>query len=316
MGTEEEALLGENRQEHNAVTQRSGGAVRPVSYSLPGSLQQDIYATVVRILAYMGGLGLLAILAVSFFRTETVVAAVESAPHTDWINIDRPHPAFEVQMPEWGSTNVNYYILRRPRDGGRKDVLTFGDPAANGPYVAFEIYRPGSAGERFMDAPSEIAARIVAFTVTDDVKAAGQLDTKFGTMSLVDFAIASGSPLGRRAENLARDQVTGHSPPRRCLGFVRPFDAPLMQVSGWYCSPREEVVDRAVLACAIDRLTMLYAGGDPALAMLFANAEVKRTFCGQRSPILAATPEHAVQPPLPRNATFGALKLRGRLSLR
>jgi len=89
-----------------------------------------------------------------------------------------------------------------------------------------------------------------------------------------------------------------------------------MQVSGWYCSPGEEVVDRAVLACAIDRLTMLYAGGDPALAMLFANAEVKRTFCGQRSPILAATPEHAVQPPLPRNATFGALKLRGRLSLR
>lgn len=171
MGTEEEALLGENRQEHNAVTQRSGGAVRPVSYSL----QRDISATVVRILAYMGGHWLLAILAVSFFRTETVVAAVESAPHTDWINIDRPHPAFEVQMPEWGSTNVNYYILRRPRDGGRKDVLTFGDPAANGPYVAFEIYRPGSAGERFMDAPSEIAARIVAFTVTDDVKAAGQL---------------------------------------------------------------------------------------------------------------------------------------------
>jgi hypothetical protein len=270
----------------------------------------------VRILAYMGGLGLLAILAASFFRSEAVVATVESAPHTDWINIDRPHPAFELQMPEWAATNVNYYILRRPRDGSRKDVLTFGEPAANGPYVAFEIYRPGSAGERFMDAPSEIAARIVAFTVTDDVKAAGQLDTKFGTMSLVDFAIASGSPLGRQAERLAKDQITGHSQPRRCLGFVRPFDAPLMQVSGWYCSPGEEVVDRAVLACALDRLTMLSAGGDVALAMLFANAEVKRTFCGQRSPILAATPEHAVQPPLPRNATFGALKLRGRLSLR
>jgi hypothetical protein len=283
---------------------------------MPASLLRDIRATLVRILAYMGGLALLAILAGSFFRTETVVAAVESAPHTDWINIDRPHPAFEVQMPEWGSTNVNYYILRRPRDGSRKDVLTFGDPEANGPYVEFEIYRPGSAGERFIDAPSEIAARIVAFPITDDVKAAGQLDTKFGTMSLVDFAIASGSPLGRQAEELAKDQITGHSPPRRCLGFVRAFDAPLMQVSGWFCSPAEEVVDRAVLACALDRLTLLSAGGDPALAMLFANAEVKRNFCGQRSPILAATPEHTVEPPLPHNVTFGALRLRGGLSLR
>jgi hypothetical protein len=285
--------------------------VRPIPYSLP----DDIRATFMRILAYMGGLGLIAILTASFFRTETVVAAVESAPHADWINIDRPRPAFELQMPEWTATNVNYFILRRPRDGSRKDVLTFGDPAASGPYVVFEIYRPGSAGERFIDAPSEIAARIVALPVTDDVKAAGQLDSKFGTLSLVDFAIASGSPLGRRAEILARDQVTGHAPWRRCLGFVRPFEAPFMQLSGWYCSPGEEVVDRAMLACALDRLTLLSAGGDAALAVLFAGAEVKRTFCGQRSPILAATPEHIEPPPPPRNAQVfikaGALKLRG-----
>ena len=141
-----------------------------------------------------------------------------------------------------------------------------GDPAASGPYVMFEIYRPGSAGEQFIDAPSEIAARIVAFTVTDDVKPAGQLDSKFGTVSLVDFAIAAGGPSGRQAEYFAK----GHVPSRRCLGFVRPFEAPFMQLSGWYCSAGEEVVDRAVLACALDRLTLLTAGGDPALAMLFA----------------------------------------------
>ena len=291
--------------------------MRPVPYSLP----DDIRATIVRILAYMGGLSLVAILTASFFRTEPVVAAVESAPHTDWVNIDRPRPAFELQMPEWASTNVNYFILRRARDGSRKDVLTFGDPAANGPYVVFEIYRPGTAGEHFLDAQSEIAARIVALPITDDVKPAGQLDSKFGTMSLVDFAISSGSPLGRRAEVMAKGEVTGHSSSRRCLGFVRPFEAPFMQLSGWYCSAGEEVVDRAVLACALDRLTMLTAGGDPALAMLFANAEVKRTFCGQRSPILAATPEHIEPAPVPRTARwaaikFSVLKLRGSLPIR
>jgi hypothetical protein len=53
--------------------------------------------------------------------------------------------------------------------------------------------------------------------------------------------------------------------------------------------------------------------------MLFANAEVKRTFCGQRSPILAATPEH-IEPALPRTARavikFSVLKLRGSLPIR
>jgi hypothetical protein len=300
VGTEAEALLGENRPEHNAAA--LWGAVQPVPYSVSG----DIRATLVRILAYMGGLALLAILAASLFRDGAVVAAVNPVPRSDWVSIDRPHPAFELQMTEWALSNADYAILRRATDGGRKDVLSWGVPAASGPYVAVEIYRPGAAGEHFIDAASEIAARIVAFPVTDDVKAAGQLDTKFGTVSLVDFAVAAGGrSAGRRGEV------------RRCLGFAKPFANPRMQLSGWYCSPGEEVVDRAVLACALDRLTMLSAGGDPEMAALFARAEVKRTFCGQRSPILAATPEHAIAAPLPRDIKSArGLKLRGHISMR
>jgi hypothetical protein len=276
--------------------------VQPVPYSVPG----DIRATLLRILAYMGGLALLAILAASLFRDEAMVAAVNPSPPPEWISIDRPHPAFELQMPEWASTNADYAIQRRATDGGRKDVLSWGGAAASGPFVSVEIYRPGAAGEHFIDAPSEIAARIVALPVTDDVKAADHLDTKFGTVPLVDFAIAAGArSANRRGEA------------RRCLGFAKPFASPLMQVSGWYCSPGEEVVDRAVLACALDRLTMLSAGGDPEMAALFARAEVKRTFCGQRSPILAATPEHAITAPLPRDTKSArGLKLRGHISMR
>jgi len=272
---------------------------------VPYSVLGDIHATLVRILAYMGGLTLLAILAASFFRDEAVIAAVNPAPRPDWITIDRPHPAFELQMPEWASSNADYAIQRRTSDSGRKDVLTWGDPVAGGPYVSVEIYRPGTAGEHFIDAPSEIAARIVAFTVTDDVKPAGELDTKFGTVPLVDFAIAT------------RFHGNGGARSRRCLGFARPFGNPLMQISGWYCSPGDEVVDRAMLSCALDRLTMLSSGNDPDVAALFARAEVKRTFCGERSPILAATPEHELPAPLPRDARFAhGLKLRGRISTR
>jgi hypothetical protein len=258
-----------------------GAAVEPESCTVPG----DIRATIVRIFAYMGALAILAIAAASFFRTPESVAAVEQpAPAPEWINVERPHPAFELQMPDLAANAAaDYAILRRPADGARKDVLTFGVPAAAGPYAKVEIFRSGAARQRFIDAPSEIAARIVAFSITDDVKPSGEIDSKFGTVPLVDFAIA----------------VNGR--PRRCLGFARPFDQPAMQISGWYCSPGDEAVDRATLACALDRLTILSAGGDADLAGLFANAELKRTFCGQRNPILAATPEREVPVPIPHS---------------
>src|SRR6185312_12447287 len=104
-----------------------------------------------------------------------------------------------------------------------------------------EVYRPGSEGERFIDAPSEIAARIVDYPVTDDVKAAGTIDSKFGPVSLVDFALAH------------------HDTPRRCLGFAHASDDPHMQIAGWYCSAGSEVIDRSTLACAVDRLTLVSA---------------------------------------------------------
>jgi hypothetical protein len=261
--------------------------VQSASTSVPG----DISATIVRILAYIGALAILAIAAASFFRPPAGAAAIQFAPPPEWVNVDRPHPAFELQMPDLMAVGSNYAILRRTADGARKDELSFGDVAAAGPYVMIEVYRPVPAGERFIDAPSEIAARILPFAVTDDVKPAGQIDSKFGAVPLVDFAIAA--------------QNAPHAAGRRCLGFAKPFDAPAMQIAGWYCSAGQEAVDRAALTCALDRLTILSAGGDDQLAGLFARAELKRTFCGQRNPILAATPERDVAVAIPRSVKRG-----------
>jgi hypothetical protein len=268
-----------------------GEAVQPVSYAVPG----DFRATIVRILAYMGGLAILAMAAASLFQAPSRIVAFVPPPRPEWVNVERPHPAFELQMPELAGVATDYAILRRTADGSRKDVLTWGQASGSGPYVLFEIDRPGTDTERFIDAPSEIAARITAFAITDDVKAAGKIESKFGITPLVDFAMA---PNGKQ---------------RRCLGFARTFDEPLMQIAGWYCSAGDEVVDRATLGCAIDRLTMLSAGGDPKLAGLFARAEIKRTFCGQRNPILAATPEREAQTMLPGTKASRSVKLRGRL---
>jgi hypothetical protein len=257
----------------------------PASYSIA----EDIRATLVRLLAYAGGLAVLAIAASSLFRAPAVVAAIDPSPRAQWIKIERPHPAFELLMPELAAAAPDYAILRRAADGARKDVLTWGGAAHNGPYVMVEIYRPGGRSERFIDADSEIAARILDFTVTDDVKPAGKIDSKFGTVPLVDFAIAA------------------HGKERRCLGFARPFDRPSVQIAGWYCSVGTEVVARTTLACVLDRLTINSAGGDAKLDELFAQAEIKRTFCGKRNPILAATPEREAP-----TVALRQVKLRGR----
>jgi hypothetical protein len=255
--------------------------LRPASYSVP----DDIRATLVRLLAYMGGLAVLAVAAASFFQAPSGVAALGRAPAARpvWRTVERPYPAFELLMPELAGSDYNYAIQRRAADGARKDMLTWGDATAAGPFVMVEIYRTGSAGDRFIDASSEIGARIIDYTVTDDVKPIGRIDSKFGPVQIVDFAIA---PHGQE-----RGQERNHE--RRCLGFARPFIQPAMQLAGWYCSAGREVVDRATLACLLDRLTLV--NGEQKFAELFAHAEVKRTFCGQRSPILAATPEREGQ---------------------
>lgn len=266
--------------------------MQQASCTVPG----DIRATMVRVLAYMGALAILAIAAASLFRSPSGIAAVQPAPRPEWITVERPHPAFDMQMPELAADGFNYAILRRSADGARKDVLSWGEPAGGGRYVLVEIYRAGAASERFIDAPSEIAARIVGFTVTDDVKSAGEIDSKFGPVSLVDFAIAVPGTHNERQ--------------RRCLGFARPFVDPPLQIAGWYCSADEQPVHRAALACALDRLTMLSAGGDPKVGALFARAELQRTFCGERNPILAATPEREVPVPIPHRMRFGGFRPR------
>jgi hypothetical protein len=244
--------------------------VRPATYSIP----EDIRATLVRLIAYMGALAALAASAASFFAAPTdIVAALgaASAQRPAWSTVERPYPAFELLLPELAGSTYNYAFQRRARDGARKDMLSWGEPADAGPYVMVEIYRPAVASDRFLDASSEIATRIVDYAVTDDVKPIGQIDSKFGPVPLVDFAVAP----------------QGHE--RRCLGFARTFGQPAMQIAGWYCSADREVVDRATVACLLDRLTLV--NGEAKLAEMFARAEVKRTFCGQRNPILAATPQ-------------------------
>ncbi len=146
-------------------------------------------------------------------------------------------------------------------------------PDSAAPYLQVEIYRPGSEIRRFAGPKAEIAAEADALGPVALRHEEEPLASKFGPLEIVAFETSKGTP-------------------RHCLGFVRAYDDPLLQLSGWFCQGGADFIERSTLACALDRLTLLSAGSEPKVGALFAKAELNRSFCGQRDPILASTPKY------------------------
>lgn len=223
----------------------------------------------VRVSAGLGALAVLAFAAAELSANPPAAATVP-LPRSLWIDANRPQPAFALALPMLAETEHHYAIRRHGAGGGRKDILTWGDIAAEGPFARIEIYRPGKEPDPFAAPLSELAARLARADIADELRPAGMLESKFGQVALVDFSL-------RRQQRY-----------RGCTGFVRAFTPVRLQIAGWYCNPGPEPVERATIGCALDRLAMLSAGNDPALAQRFAEAELHRDFCRQRDPILYA----------------------------
>lgn len=236
------------------------------------SWRDEVPATLVRGLAYLGAITVLSIGAAQVFQSPSSMNPIKAAHRSDWVTVERPFPAFALSIPEAADVPAGYAIQRHAKGGGRKDILTLGEPDSAAPFLQVEIYRPGSEISRFPAAKAEIETDAAALAPTDVHPADEPLPSKFGPLSIVSFAIASGTP-------------------RQCLGFVRAYDDPRLQMSGWFCQGGT-AVERSTLACALDRLTLLSAGSEPKVGALFAQAELNRSYCGQRDTILAPTPKY------------------------
>lgn len=237
--------------------------------------QRNTRETFVRFFAYAGGVGALCFFTAYMLRTPAVEASVDPAPRPDWLTIAKPYAAFQLTLPDFGEES-RYAIMRHTEGGGRKDIVTFGDAGRSLRYAMVEIYRPGRELDQFTSVPSEIAARARELGPAGAVRSALPLELKFGPVSTVEFTF------GRFG--------VGH-----CIGFVRTEADPKLQISGMSCS-MNAIVNRKAVACMLDRLTLLSAGSDPDIAKYFAQAEIKRDFCGQRDPILYATPKRDYPP--------------------
>ncbi len=237
------------------------------------SWREELPSSFVRFLAYLGAVALLSIAAARVSQPPTVMNPITPVHQSEWIEIERPFPAFALSIPEAADVPTSYAIRRHATGYGRKDILTLGEPDGATPFLKVEVYRPGAEILSFADSKTEIIESAAALAPVDVNSADKPLATKFGPLAIVSFA-------------------TSESPTRHCLGFAHAYDDPRLKLSGWFCQGGTDFIEQSTLACALDRLTLLAAGSEPKIGALFAQAELNRSFCGQRSPILAATPKY------------------------
>ena len=235
------------------------------------SWRDEISGTLVRMLAYLGAAALLSMAATQLFQSTPARQAPTPMPRDPWITIRKPFPAFALSIPEAGDAPAHYTIRYNAEGGGRQDILSLGEVDGADPYLEVQIYRPGSEISRFPAASAEIADD-AALLGPVNLRSEAPLMTKFGPIALAAYDSSRGTP-------------------RHCLGFVRQYDDPRLQISGRFCRGGA-LIERSTLACALDRLTLLSAGSEPKVGALFAHAALRRGFCGNQDPLLAPTPKY------------------------
>lgn len=212
-------------------------------------------------------------MAAHVFRVSATGSA-EQVQLAQWIKVEHPLPIFALSIPEAVGVPAHYVIRRNIKGGGRKDILSLGTPNFPSPYLRIEIYRAGGEIQHFA-APEAVIAVDAASPELSNIRREPPLDSKFGLLSIFSF-----------------DGST--SMPRHCLGFVRAYHDPRLQLSGWFCQDGTEFIKRGTLACALHRLTLLSAASDPKVSAFFANAELHLGFCGHRNPLLKPTYKYRI----------------------
>ncbi|MES2750369.1 MAG: hypothetical protein V4661_03255 [Pseudomonadota bacterium] len=250
------------------------------------SFADECGAVAVRILAYVSGLAILAIIAADMFAAIPVAANAAPPVMPGWIPASRPHPAFAISKLDLTGRTDAYDILRHP-GGGRKDILRWAAQAGDAPTAEIEVYRAGDELSAFASIEADLAARM-GRQGAGDVEPAGIVDTKFGPVTLLRFSGA-----------VAQDR-------QACLGFAKTFEAPSVRISGWSCQASSLAGQRTFLGCTLNRLILLSAGNDPRMAELFARAELKRDTCGTATTAPASASANWI-------ASGAAPQLRGRL---
>ncbi|MDF0497362.1 hypothetical protein [Bradyrhizobium yuanmingense] len=221
------------------------------------ALADEVVGTLAHLVAYVGALALFAILALAALGQLPDLRGDGPADRPGWSIADRSHPAFAVSRIDSSEKTASYIIFRHP-EGGRRDVLRWTD-MADKPVAELEIYRQGAEFDVTRPAAAGLAARM-GLSADAPLEQAGLIDSKFGPVVLF-------RPVGATEGT------------RACLGYLKRYEEPALQISGFSCQGDSLPARRAAIACTLNRLTLLASGNEPRLAELFAHAELRRRGC-------------------------------------
>ncbi|WP_407157497.1 hypothetical protein [Bradyrhizobium sp. STM 3557] len=232
----------------------------------------EVCGTLARLFAYVGALALIGILGLALWQQIGGLEPTEPGTRPGWTIADDAVPAYALRLSDQLDRSATYTVLHHV-EGGRKDVIRWGEPSDRRALRELEVYRFGGERDATADPAAEVAAdlaRRMAVNGPDAFEAAGVIDSKFGMVGLLRLAGASDGPGG-------------------CMGFFKGIHTPSLRISGWSCQGVSGPTRRAAVGCMLNRLTLLSTDHDANLSALFARAERKHAACGSGIPASAAT---------------------------
>lgn len=202
------------------------------------------------------------------------------APPPAWHTVVNPEPLYELRVALLQGIPASLSV-RQHTSGAREDHLAFGDFDGNDLHLSLRILR----GAQNLDPPRfyvdmvRAAAEMSLGVVRATPPAA--LPTKFGTAEVAEI------------------ELTG-TPERVCLGLRLQHPEVSLRLIGWLCGGADKPADRQTLSCLIDSLTLNRGADDPALKVLFAQAERGRAeACPRDAPASAARGRTSLLTPEP-----------------
>lgn len=185
-------------------------------------------------------------------------ASLRAGDPSIWSPVVRPQTMFVLDLAGLGLDKPALDV-RRHSGGGREDVFTVGRPGAEGGHLRLVAYRFGSevrpAGTLFVEMArrgAETGLAVMRTTVPAPVQ------TRFGAAEVAEMTVSDGD----------RQHV--------CLAWRVGRDDIDMRLTGWLCPAEGKRVDRATVACVVDRLDLAAAVGERDLKRAFAEAPRSR----------------------------------------
>ena len=191
-----------------------------------------------------------------------------------WLEIVRPIQMFSLSGSAFNRLPLRYRARRREPGDARQDVLTFGRFGEDTPFLTLSVLRRDGASETapaFFVAMARLGAT-VDLSVTRSALPT-LMPTRFGRFAAADLTLAQGTR-GAPCLGFRLEQPGGPSDPVAIAGFA--------------CGAAGHGMDRALLACVLDRIDLVSAGDDGALRDFFVAAERRRGEACAASRLLAS----------------------------